>query len=131
MSVSNQAWSRSTAALKGWRSRRAGSAAALHEPAQDEVQLDRHGLLAPQRAVVVEDRHTLLDRHRLRAVGAGRGGDERQDRLLGGAVAPARQRGRAHLIRPHGTVPSAAPMLTTPGCTTFPWSAGSDWVCES
>ena len=37
----------------------------LDEPAQDEVELDRHRLLAPQRAVVVEHRHALLDRDRL------------------------------------------------------------------
>jgi len=34
----------------------------LHEAAQDEVHLDRHRLLAPQRAVVVEDGDALLGR---------------------------------------------------------------------
>ena len=35
----------------------------LHEAAKDEVELDRHRLLAPQGAVVVEHCHALLDRH--------------------------------------------------------------------
>jgi hypothetical protein len=33
------------------------------QAAQDEVELDRHRLLAPQRAVVVEDGHQLLRRN--------------------------------------------------------------------
>jgi hypothetical protein len=37
----------------------------LDESAQDEVELDRHRLLAPQRSVVVEHRQALGDRYRL------------------------------------------------------------------
>ena len=35
----------------------------LLQPAQDEVELDRHRLLAPQRSVVVEHSDALLERH--------------------------------------------------------------------
>ena len=42
----------------------------LDEAAKDEVELDRHRLLAPQRAVVVEHRDPLLDRHGCRSVAA-------------------------------------------------------------
>ena len=38
----------------------------LVQPAQDEVGLDRHRLLAPERAVVVEHRDPLLRRHAVR-----------------------------------------------------------------
>ena len=38
----------------------------LVEPAQDEVGLNRHRLLAPERAVVVEDRDALLGRNAVR-----------------------------------------------------------------
>ncbi len=44
----------------------------LGEAAEDEVELDRHRLLAPQRAVVVEHRDALLDGHGRRPVAAAR-----------------------------------------------------------
>jgi hypothetical protein len=73
----------------------------LDEPAQDEVELDRHRLLTPQRAVVVEHGQAILDGNRRRPVLAGRASDERADRLLGRTVAPARQRSRDahHVLR--------------------------------
>ncbi len=40
------------------------------QPLQDEPELDRHWLLAPQRAVVVERGDAVLDRHEVRAIGA-------------------------------------------------------------
>jgi hypothetical protein len=55
----------------------------LRKAAQDEVELDRDGLLAPERAVVVEDRDPLLVRKALDgALG------ERDDRLARGRVMP-------------------------------------------
>jgi hypothetical protein len=69
-----------------------------HESAKDEVKLDRHRLLAPQGAVVVEHRDPLLDRHSGRSVLAGYTVNERNDRLFG---RPSRrsttiQRARGH-----------------------------------
>jgi hypothetical protein len=55
----------------------------LGEPAEDEVRLDRDGLLAPQGAVVVEDGDPLLNRH-----GRRRPLDEVDDRLPGGSGPP-------------------------------------------
>ena len=63
----------------------------LHEPAQDEVELDRHRLLAPERAVVVEHRQAVLDPHRLRPVLAADPCDELHDRPLRRTIPPARQ----------------------------------------
>ena len=63
------------------------------EPAQDEVGLDRHRLLAPEGAVVVEDSDSLLDRHRLRAVLTGDACDEVDDPLADRPVAPTLELG--------------------------------------
>ncbi len=53
-----------TTAFHGWRSRSDGSASAIvRQPPEEEVDLDRHRLLAPERAVVVEDGDPLLGRH--------------------------------------------------------------------
>jgi hypothetical protein len=59
----------------------------LVQPAEDEVGLDRHRLLAPQGAVVVEDRDALLGGHGVRH----RPLDELDHRALGGTVLPAGQ----------------------------------------
>ena len=67
------------------------------EAAQDEVGLDRHRLLAPERAVVVEDRNALLDRHRLRAVCPGDACDEVDDSPANRPVAPALELGTHEL----------------------------------
>jgi hypothetical protein len=63
----------------------------LREPPEDEVELDRHRLLAPQRAVVVEGGDPLLGREVVRAV-TGHPGDELSDRPAGRRVVPGRQR---------------------------------------
>jgi hypothetical protein len=63
----------------------------LDEPAQDEVELDRHRLLAPQGPVVVEHGDAVVDRHRLGPVLAADSRDEVDDGPLDRAVAPARQ----------------------------------------
>ena len=59
----------------------------LGQPAENEVSLDRHGLLAPQGAVVVEDRYPLLGWH---AIGL-RSPDELQHSPFCRAVVPAVQ----------------------------------------
>ncbi len=59
----------------------------LTEPADDEVELDVHRLLAPQRAVVVEDRDTGLWRDEIRAFG-GDAPHEVDDRRLRGSIGP-------------------------------------------
>jgi hypothetical protein len=62
---------------------------------QDEAQLDRHRLLAPERAVVVEYGNAVLGRDLLR-----RALDEGDDRLARGRVVPggeARHQSRAPL----------------------------------
>ncbi len=59
----------------------------LGQPLQDERELDRQRLLAPQRAVVVEDRNPLLGRNRLRGPL-----DEVGDRLPRSGVVPRRER---------------------------------------
>jgi hypothetical protein len=59
----------------------------LDQPAEDEVQLDRHGFLAPERPVVVEHGDPLVGRHLVCGPL-----DEVDDGLTGGPVAPARQR---------------------------------------
>jgi hypothetical protein len=78
------------------------------EPAEDEVELDRHRLLAPQRAVVVEHGEAILDRHGLGAVLTADARDERDDRLLRRTIAPARQatqRGVGRVFgRSHGSL---------------------------
>jgi hypothetical protein len=53
------------------------------QPLQDEAELDRHRLLAPERAVVVEDRDALLERDALR-----RTLGELDDRMRGRIVVP-------------------------------------------
>jgi hypothetical protein len=63
----------------------------LH-PVERKGQLDIHRLLDPERTVIIEGRDALLDRHEeapaLRCVPC----DEIEDRSLGGAVVPGRQR---------------------------------------
>ena len=78
------------------------------QPAQDEVALDRHRLLAPERSVVVEDRDALLDGHRGNGVR-----HEVEDRLPRGAVAPARERWCRRHARTVGR--RAAPFVTPRG----------------
>jgi len=68
----------------------------LDEAAEDEVELDRHGLLAPQRAVVVEHRDPFLDRHGDRSVLSARAPDEVADRLFGWGVTPSREQLLGH-----------------------------------
>ena len=79
----------SWAAFHGWRSRsdvvRLGH---RREALEDEAELDRHRLLAPQRAVVVEDGDALRHRHV-----AGDPLDELDDRLPGRRVVPGGQVG--------------------------------------
>jgi hypothetical protein len=70
----------------------------FREAAKNEVQLDRHRLLAPQGAVVVEDRDPLLHRDGGRPAFAARTPDEVDDRLPGGAVPPRRQRLCRHIL---------------------------------
>ena len=57
-----------------------------------EGQLEVHRLLGPQRAVVVEGGDALGGRHEIRPALPRNAGDEIDDRLLGGAVVPRRQR---------------------------------------
>jgi hypothetical protein len=59
---------------------------------EDEAELDRHRLLAPQRAVVVEHGHPLGRRHVADPVGGGHGLDEPDDGLPGPGVVPGRRR---------------------------------------
>jgi hypothetical protein len=58
---------------------------------EDEAELDRHRLLAPQGAVVVEHRHPLLRRKIAGPVAIGDRLDEPHDRLSRGGVGPRRQ----------------------------------------
>jgi hypothetical protein len=69
----------------------------LH-PVHRERDLEIDRLLGPQRAVVVEGRDALLDRHEFRPALRGHALDEPDDRLLRRAVVPGRQRiGRLRL----------------------------------
>jgi hypothetical protein len=58
------------------------------ESAHQEVELDVHRLLAPQRAVVVEDRDTLVRLNVIRSTVGGDPTDEVDDRRLRGSVIP-------------------------------------------
>jgi hypothetical protein len=82
----------------------------LQESAQDEVKLDRHRLFTPQRAVVVEHRQAILDRHRLSPVAAADAWDELHDRPLHRAVPPARQ--PVHSTRRRSVSPRHEPHRT-------------------
>jgi hypothetical protein len=62
----------------------------LRQAPQDEVELDRHRLLAPQRAVVVEHRNPFLWWQSRRSVRTACTGHEVHDRPPGRAVTPAR-----------------------------------------
>ncbi len=64
-----------------------------YEPPENEVELDRHRLLAPQRTVVVEHCYPLVGGHSARRLL-----DELDDRLPHRAVVPARQRLRHRTI---------------------------------
>jgi hypothetical protein len=61
------------------------------QPPQDEAELDRHRLLAPQGAVVVEDRNPLLGLQELRRPLGGDPGHELPDRRHRRAVVPRSQ----------------------------------------
>ena len=78
----------------------AGGMTQLGRPVQREHELRVHGLLGPQRAVVVEDRDPVRLRDEVRRVRMAHGGDELHDGLLRGSLTPARQ-----WIRGHGGQP--------------------------
>ena len=58
---------------------------------KDKLNIDR--LLAPERAVVVENRDAFLRSHELRTAGSGHAVHEFHDRLLRGPFIPGRKRG--------------------------------------
>jgi hypothetical protein len=68
----------------------------LGRPVQREDQLRVHGLLGPQRAVIVEHRDTVPLRDEVRRVRIGHRGDELHDRLLGSRLTPIRQLNAVH-----------------------------------
>jgi len=80
--------------------REVGGMAQLGRPVQREDQLGVHGLLGPQRAVVVEYRDAVAFGDEIRRITIGHGGQELDDRLLGGRLTPARQLIRAHCPPP-------------------------------
>jgi hypothetical protein len=75
----------------------------LDESAQNEVQLYRHGFLAPQGAVVVEDGHPILDRYRLRGALTAGLLDESNDVFLRFALVSTRK-WLSHLAPPRRDV---------------------------
>ena len=70
---------------------------------EGKQDLKRQRLLGPQRAVVVEGGNALGHRHEVGSALLGHAGDEIDDRLLGSAVVPGRQRiGRRRRCRGRG-----------------------------
>ena len=63
-----------------------------HHPVEREHDLAVDRVLDPERAVLVEGGEPVLGRHEVGAAGLGGGVDEIEDRLLGRAVVPGRQR---------------------------------------
>ena len=63
-----------------------------HDPVEREHHLAVDRVLDPQRAVLVEGGEPVLGRHEVGAARFGGGADEIEDRLLGRAVVPGRQR---------------------------------------
>ena len=74
----------------------------LLDPVERERHLHVHGLLAPQRAVVVESRDALGRRHEIRRALFRHPGDERDDGLFRGSIVPGRQRVGRWLIGANG-----------------------------
>ena len=64
----------------------------LLNPVEPKGELDIHGLLAPQRSIVVEGRDPVRHGYEVRRALARHGRDEIQDRLLGRPVVPRRKR---------------------------------------
>src|SRR3954469_19771830 len=95
----------------------------LHETAKDEIELDRHRLLAPQGAVVVEHRHALLHPHGNRSPFPTNTFDELDDGMPGRAVPPTRQQFSVHVF----TCPVASSPWRKARCRGMPASgfAGS------
>ena len=71
-----------------------------HDPVEREHHLAVDRVLDPERAVLVEGGEPIRRRHEVRAARLGGGPDEVEDRLLGRAVVPGRQ--RVGLLRPGG-----------------------------
>ncbi len=63
-----------------------------HHPVEREHDLAVDRVLDPERAVLVEGGEPVLGRHEVGAAGLGGGPDQVEDRLLGRAVVPGRQR---------------------------------------
>src|SRR5262249_7890108 len=98
-------------------------------PVQGERQLGVHGLLGPQRAVVVEHGDAVLRRDEVGRIRVGHGGYELPDRPLCSCLTPARQPITAPVPPPShhrppppspAPVPPAAPHGTPPASGSRP-----------